>query len=75
MSILLIIIGLPLILVGLGFFLLMLTLYRGRESQVNRQETIELARTLDRTLNQMENRLTAIEDIVLQKSGGKKNEL
>lgn len=60
-----IIIGLPLILIGLGFFLLTLRAFRSGDARAEKAQTLELARQLERTLSTMEARLTALEDIIL----------
>ncbi len=60
-----IIVGLPLILIGGGFFLLTLKAFRGGDARVERAQTLELARKLERTLGAMEARLVALEDIIL----------
>ena len=59
------IVGLPLILLSGGFFVLMLIILKGRDKSANRNQTLEIARSLERTLSQMENRLGALEDILL----------
>ncbi len=63
--ILFLIIGLPLILLCGSFFILMLLVFKGRDKSVNRNQTLEMARSLERTLTQMENRLGSLEDILL----------
>ncbi|UQZ87900.1 hypothetical protein C4J81_01160 [Deltaproteobacteria bacterium Smac51] len=60
-----IIVGLPLILIGGGFFLLTLKAFRSGDARTERAQTLELARKLERTLNSMESRLIALEDIIL----------
>jgi hypothetical protein len=60
-----IVIGLPLILIGAGFFLLTLKAFRSGDARAEKAQTLELARQLERTLGKMEARLTALEDIIL----------
>ncbi len=60
-----IIVGLPLILIGGGFFLLTLRAFRGGDARAEKAQTLELARKLERTLSAMEARLTALEDVIL----------
>lgn len=62
---LIVIIGLPLILIGGGFFLLALRAFRGGEARAEKSQTLELARQLERALSAMETRLTALEDLIL----------
>lgn len=74
---LVIIIGLPLILVGVGFVVIATKIFNGGNSQVERAQTLEAARQLERTLSRLETRLTALEDIILSgrdAQGGDKNE-
>lgn len=68
MTAIFVVIGLPLILIGLGFFLLTLRAFRGGDARAERAQTLELARQLERTLGALETRVAAIEDILL--SGG-----
>ncbi len=60
-----IVVGLPLVLIGGGFFLLTLRAFRGGDARADKAQTLELARQLERTLSAMEARLTALEDIIL----------
>jgi hypothetical protein len=69
-----IIVGLPLILIGGGFFLLILKAFKGGDARAEKAQTLELARQLERTLNRMEERLTALEDIILSSGDLKKEE-
>lgn len=71
------IIGLPLILVGVGFVIIATKIFNGGNSQVERAQTLEAARQLELTLGRLETRLTALEDIILSgrdDQGGGKNE-
>lgn len=60
-----IIVGLPLILIGGGFFLLTLRAFRSGDARAEKAQTLELARQLERSLSALETRLTALEDIIL----------
>lgn len=60
-----IIIGLPIVLIGAGFFLLTLKAFRCGDARADKAQTLELARQLERTLSVMETRLIALEDIIL----------
>lgn len=74
---LLIIIGLPLILIGVGFVIIATKIFKGGDSQAERAQTLEAARRLERTLGLLEGRLTALEDIILsgrEARGGDQNE-
>lgn len=75
---LIVVIGLPLILVGVGFVIMATKIFSGGNSQVERAQTLEAARQLERTLSRLETRLTALEDIILAgdetKKGGDPNE-
>lgn len=71
------IIGLPLVLVGVGFVIIATKIFNGGNSQLERAQTLEAARQLERTLGRLETRLTALEDIILSgrdEQGGDKNE-
>lgn len=74
---LIVVIGLPLILVGVGFVIMATKIFNGGNSQVERAQTLEAARQLERTLTRLETRLTALEDIILagdETKGGDRNE-
>lgn len=62
---LIVIIGLPLILIGIGFVIIATKIFGGGDSQMERIQTLEAARQLERTLSTLETRLTALEDIIL----------
>lgn len=68
-----IVIGLPLILLALGFVIIAIKVFGGGSNRLERGQTLEAARQLERSLSAMENRLTALEDILLSadaKKGG-----
>lgn len=58
-------IGLPLILVAIGFLILVTKSFSGQNNQANRAQTLEVARQLECALTSMESRLGALEDIIL----------
>jgi hypothetical protein len=62
---LILVIGLPLILLALGFFLLSLKLYRSKARQAREDEFISLAQTLERNVNELETRVAALEEIIV----------
>lgn len=62
---LIIIIGLPLILIGIGFVVMATKIFSGDGGQAERAQTLEAARQLERVLSALETRLTALEDIIL----------
>ena len=64
-AVLIIIIGLPLILIGIGFIILATKAFSGGEARAEQTRTLEAARQLERTLSAMEDRLAALEDIIL----------
>lgn len=66
-----IVIGLPLILISIGFIILVVKVFGS--GRLERGQTLEAARQLERSLSAMENRLNALEDILLsadRKKGG-----
>lgn len=68
-----IVIGLPLILLALGFVIIAIKVFGGGSNRLERGQTLEAARQLERSLSAMESRLTALEDILLSadaKKGG-----
>lgn len=70
---LIILIGLPLILLALGFVIIAIKAFGSGSNRLERGQTLEAARQLERSLSAMENRLTALEDILLSadaKKGG-----
>jgi len=58
------VIGLPLTLLSLGFLIIAIKVFSGW-GRSERTQTLEAARRLERTLNSLENRLGALEDIIL----------
>ena len=70
-AVLIIIIGVPLILIGIGFIILATKAFSGGEARAEQVQTLEAARQLERALSAMEDRLAALEDIILA-SGEKK---
>lgn len=76
-SIFMLIIGLPLILIGIGFLILVTKVFGGDDGRAERAQTLEAARHLEKTLNSLESRLSALEDILLAgspKNGGQNHE-
>jgi len=65
LAVLIIVIGLPLILIGIGFVIMATKIFNGDGGQAERAQTLEVARQLERTLSALESRLTALEDIIL----------
>ena len=62
--------GLPLTLLGLGFLIFVIKIFRGG-GQDEKRRLAEAARDLERSLNGLETRLEALEDIILtEKKGG-----
>ena len=59
------IVGLPFILIGVGFFLLALKAFRSGDARTETAHTLEQARRLEQTLSGLESRLTALEDIII----------
>lgn len=66
-----IVIGLPLILLTLGFVIIVVKVFGGGSDRLERGQTLEAARQLERSLSALENRLTALEDILLGADGKK----
>ncbi|MDR0354527.1 MAG: hypothetical protein LBJ64_02145 [Deltaproteobacteria bacterium] len=64
-TLLFLIIGVPLILVALGFFLLCLRWLRSKDQRASQAQLLEAAVQLNATLSVLEGRLTALEDILL----------
>lgn len=64
-AVLTMVIGLPLILLTLGFVIIAVKIFGGGSDRLERGQTLEAARQLERSLSAMENRLTALEDILL----------
>jgi hypothetical protein len=65
------IVGVPLTLLSLGFLVIAIKVFNGW-GRTERTQTLESARRLERTLNSLETRLGALEDIILigQEGGG-----
>jgi len=64
------VVGLPLTFLSLGFFVIAVKVFSGG-GRAERTQTLEAARRLERTLNSLENRLGALEDIVLAGQKGR----
>lgn len=62
---LIIIIGLPLILLAVGFLVIAVKIFGGGSERLERGQTLEAARQIERSLAAMESRLNALEDILL----------
>lgn len=76
-AVLITVIGVPLILIAIGFVILATKAFSGAGSRAERAQTLETARQLERTLTALESRLGALEDIILSadgKKGGDPNE-
>ena len=65
---LVLIIGLPLTLISLGFLVVVINMSRGG-GQDEKRRLAEAARGLERSLSGLETRLEALEDIILEKKG------
>jgi hypothetical protein len=65
-TILFFILGLPMIFLGISFFLLCLNFIRSRENRTKTGELLALAQKMNENLNLMETRLTVLEDIILE---------
>jgi hypothetical protein len=57
--------GVPLIILSLGFFFLSLKLYRSKDKEPQAEEILRLAQSLDRKLNEQEIRIAALEEFIL----------
>jgi len=66
------VIGLPLTLLSLGFLIIAVKVFSGW-GRSERTQTLEAARRLERTLNSLENRLGALEDIIMTVQEGEGN--
>jgi hypothetical protein len=64
------VVGLPLTFLSLGFFVIAVKVFSGW-GRAERAQTLEAARHLERTLNSLENRLGALEDIVFTGQEGR----
>jgi hypothetical protein len=58
------VVGLPLTFLSLGFFVIAVKVFSGW-GRAERTQTLEAARRLELTLNSLESRLGALEDIIL----------
>ncbi|MDR1922230.1 MAG: hypothetical protein LBS31_10895 [Candidatus Adiutrix sp.] len=67
-------VGLPLLLISIGFVILAMKLFKGGEAKAERSKTLETARELERTLEKLETRLNALEDVILSSTGDKSRE-
>ncbi|MDR1920991.1 MAG: hypothetical protein LBS31_04515 [Candidatus Adiutrix sp.] len=67
-------IGLPLMLISIGFVILAMKLFKGGDARAERNKTLETARELERTLEKLETRLNALEDIIMNSAGDKSRE-
>ena len=64
------VVGLPLTFLSLGFLIIAVKVFSGW-GRAERTQTLEAARRLERALNGLENRLGALEDIILVGQEGK----
>ncbi len=71
-TIFLVVIGLPLVLIAVGFVVLVIKAFSGPDDRAQRAQTLETARQLERALGALETRLTALEDIILNSGTGRK---
>ncbi|MDR1051677.1 MAG: hypothetical protein LBP95_11525 [Deltaproteobacteria bacterium] len=60
-----VVVGLPLVLVALGFFLLCLKWLLAKDQRARQAQILDAAVRLDASLSKLETRLTALEDILL----------
>jgi sensor domain CHASE-containing protein len=68
---LLIALGAPLILIALSLVILAVKIFRDGGKRQERAQTVETARRLELALSGLENRLSALEDIILAASNRK----
>ena len=66
------VIGLPLTFLSLGFLVIAVKAFSGW-GRAERTQTLEAARRLERALNNLDNRLGALEDLVLVGQEGREN--
>lgn len=64
-AVIVLVIGVPLALMAIGFIILVSKVFGDNDGRVDRAQTLEAARQLERTLNALEARLGALEDIIL----------
>ncbi|MDR1872243.1 MAG: hypothetical protein LBS60_10085 [Deltaproteobacteria bacterium] len=62
---LILVIGVPLTLLSLGFFLLCLKLHRAQGNDLKIETLISVTKSLEEDLNELENRLAALEVITI----------
>ena len=67
------IIGLPLTFLSFGFLIIAVKVFSGW-GRAERTQTLEAARRLERALNDLENRLGALEDIIFVQEGRENHE-
>jgi len=68
-AILALIIGVPLLLIAIGFVVLVTKVFGGPDARAERSQTLEAARHLERNLSALENRLSVLEDIIMSTDG------
>ena len=71
-TVIILVIGVPLVLMAIGFIILVTKVFSGNDGRAERAQTLEAARQLERTLNSLENRLGALEDIILSADAKRK---
>ncbi|MDR2366692.1 MAG: hypothetical protein LBF58_01060 [Deltaproteobacteria bacterium] len=73
-TLLLLVIGIPIALVALGFVLLCLKWLWSKDQRANQAKLLEAAARLDGKLSNLEVRLTALEDILIPPGGPRGNQ-
>lgn len=71
-AVIVLVIGVPLALMAVGFIILVTKVFGGGDGRVEQAQTLEAARQLERTLNALETRLGALEDIILSADAKRK---
>lgn len=71
-TVIILVIGVPLVLMAIGFIILVTKVFGGGDGRAERAQTLEAARQLERTLNSLESRLGALEDIILSADAKRK---